>query len=213
MDNNQMSVDVFNKRADLYQEKFMDVALYHDTFDLFCHYIARHPATVLEVACGPGNVTKYLLDQRPDLQILGTDLAPNMLRLAAINNPKATFQLMDARDIGKLHHVFDAVMCGFGFPYLSKEEVITFIADAARILNTGGVLYISTMEDDYSKSGIKRSATTGDTTYTYYHQADYLTAALTANNFRIVSLTRKASRAADGTTTTDLVIIAALNKV
>lgn len=211
MDNNQMSVDVFNKRADLYQEKFMDVAMYHDTFDLFCDHITRERANVLELACGPGNVTKYLLEKRPDLQILGTDLAPNMLQLAKINNPQATFQWMDARDIGKINRAYDAVMCGFGFPYLSKEEVITFIADAARLLTTAGVLYISTMEDDYSKSGIKRSATTGDTTYTYYHQADYLTAALAANNFRIASLTRKVTPAADGTTTTDLIIIAVIN--
>lgn len=210
MDNNQMSVDVFNKHADLYQEKFMDVALYHDTFDLFCNSITRQQATVLEVACGPGNVTKYLLQQRPDLKILGTDLAPNMLRLAETNNPQATFQWMDARDIGKMNRAFDAVMCGFGFPYLSKEEVITFIADAARLLTATGVLYISTMEDDYHKSGIKKSST-GDTTYTYYHQADYLTAALTANNFRIRLITRKVSTAADGTTTTDLIIIAAIN--
>jgi ubiquinone/menaquinone biosynthesis C-methylase UbiE len=211
MDHNPMSVDVFNKRADLYQEKFMDVTLYHDTFDLFCEYLPREQATVLEVACGPGNVTKYLLHKRPDLKILGTDLAPNMLRLAAINNPQATFQLMDARDIGKMDRVYDGVMCGFGFPYLSKTEVITFIADAARLLADTGVLYISTMEDDYSKSGLKQSATTGDTTYTYYHQADYLTEALTTHHFHIVLVTRKVSVAADGSNTTDLIIIAVKN--
>lgn len=203
-----MSVDVFNKRADLYQEKFMNVDLYHDTFDLFCNSIPRKQANVLDVACGPGNITKYLLQKRPDLNITGTDLAPNMIRLAALNNPAATFQLMDARDIGKIGRTYDAIICGFGFPYLSKEEVITFIADAARLLSAAGILYISTMEDDYSKSGIKRSVSTGDTTYTYYHQADYLTVALTANDFHIISLTRKVYPAADGTPTTDLVIIA-----
>jgi len=210
MDNNQMSVDVFNKWADLYQEKFMDVTLYHDTFDVFCNSITTLQPTVLEVACGPGNVTKYLLEKRPDLKILGTDLAPNMIRLAEMNNPQATFQLMDAREIGKMDRPFDAVMCGFGFPYLSKEEVTTFIADAARLLTASGVLYISTMEDDYHKSGIKKSST-GDTTYTYYHEADYLTSALTAHHFRILTTTRKVSMAADGTPTTDLVIIAVIN--
>lgn len=213
MDNNQMSVDVFNKRADLYQEKFMNVDLYQDTFDLFCNSIPRKQADVLEVACGPGNITKYLLEKRPDFNITGTDLAPNMIRLAALNNPAATFQLMDARNIGKINRTYDAVLCGFGFPYLSKEEVITFIADAARLLSATGVLYISTMEDDYSKSGIKRSVSTGDTTYTYYHQADYLMAALTENNFDILLLTRKVYPATDGMLTTDLVIIAVKNKM
>jgi 23S rRNA G2069 N7-methylase RlmK/C1962 C5-methylase RlmI len=46
-------------------------------------------------------------------------------------------------------------MCGFCLPYLSKEEAVKLIRDAAAILNPDGVFYISTMEDDYSKSDFK----------------------------------------------------------
>ncbi|MBO9729651.1 MAG: methyltransferase domain-containing protein [Chitinophaga sp.] len=200
--------EIFNKHAEIYQEQYRDIGRYEDTFDMFCNSIREGSASVLEVACGPGNVTQYLLAKRPELQILGTDFAPNMIRLAQINNPTATFQVMDARDIGQLGNTYDAILCGFGLPYLSREEAITFIADAARVLNANGVLYISTMEDDYSKSGIKHSVTTGDSTYMYYHEAGYLTEALEAHHFHILSITRKASQGADGTPYTDLVIIA-----
>jgi 2-polyprenyl-3-methyl-5-hydroxy-6-metoxy-1,4-benzoquinol methylase len=207
MDNTQIAVDVFNKLAGEYQAKFMNVEQFKDSFDLFCNNIAREHADVLEIACGPGNITKYLLAKRPDFNILGTDLAPNMIHLAKINNPTATFQLMDARYIGKVGKQYDAVVCGFCFPYYSKEETNAFIRDASQILTATGVIYISTLEDDYSKSGI-RTSSAGDQVYMYYHEADYLTATLLENGFHILGLTRKVYPAPDGTPTTDLVIVA-----
>ena len=124
MDKTKLAVDVFDKLANLYQAKFMDVSLYHDTFDMFCNNITKQNADVLELACGPGNITHYLLSKRSDFKLLGTDLAPNMIELAKINNPSAQFQLLDSRDIRKLNKTYDAIMCGFILPYLSKEDAI-----------------------------------------------------------------------------------------
>lgn len=202
-----MAIDVFDKRANEYQAKFMDVGLYHDTFNLFCNSIKKENADILEIACGPGNITRYLLTKRPDFQILGIDLAPNMLELAKRNNPTAIFQCMDCRDIGLLEKKYDAIMCGFCLPYLSKEESIQFISDAGKLLEPNGVLYISTMEDDYDNSRLE-SSSSGDQMYVHYHEADYLTQALLDNDFEIIALQRKEYPKQDGSTTTDLVIIA-----
>ncbi len=207
MDKSKMAVEVFDKRANDYQAKFMDLDLYHDTFDIFCNNITKENPDILELACGPGNITKYLLKKRPDFKILGTDLAPNMIDLAKINNPSAIFQLMDCRDIDKIDKKYDAIMCGFGLPYLSKEESIKLISDACKLLNAHGVLYLSTMEDDYSKSGLQRSSY-GDEAYIHYHQADYLTKALQENSFRIIDIQRKDYPTTNETKITDLVIIA-----
>ncbi|SKD09366.1 Methyltransferase domain-containing protein [Chitinophaga ginsengisegetis] len=209
MDKLQMAINVFNKRAVQYQDKFMDVALYHDSFDLFCNSIPKQTAAVLEIACGPGNITRYLLEKRPDFHLLGIDLAPNMLELARSNNPQAEFMLMDGRDILRLNKLFDGIMCGFCLPYLSREEAVKMIGDAARLLLPGGIFYISTMEDDYARSGFQRSGA-GDELYMYYHQADYLVNALNANGFKIMDIQRKQYPAADGGTTTDLIIIAGI---
>jgi ubiquinone/menaquinone biosynthesis C-methylase UbiE len=207
MDKTKIAVEIFDKLADVYEGKFMDVSMYGDTFDLFCNSIQKQHPDVLELACGPGNITRYLLNKRPDLKILGTDLAPKMLELALQHNPEAIFKIMDCRDLGKLDRQYDAVMCGFGLPYLSKEDAIKLIHDASSILTDGGILYISTMEDDYSKSGL-RSGSSGDQMYMHYHQADYLTTALEENGFKIIGLTRKEYPAGDGTDITDLVIVA-----
>ncbi len=207
MDKTRMAVDAFDRRAELYQEKYMDVSLYHDTFDFFCDHVTRPNARILEIACGPGNITRYLLTKRPDFRILGIDLAPNMIELAKKNNPEAEFQLMDCRNIGRLGKTYDAILCGFALPYLTKEEAIQLIRDASGLLGPGGMVYISTMEDEYSRSRLMRSSSGEDEIFIHYHQADYLTRALEENGFTILDVQRKVYPGHDGTTTTDLVIV------
>src|SRR6476660_8726042 len=53
------AVSLFNKLAKQYQDKYMDVSLYHHSFDIFCRHISKPNAEILELACGPGNITKY----------------------------------------------------------------------------------------------------------------------------------------------------------
>lgn len=206
MDHTKIAVDVFNKLADVYQDRFMDVSMYHESFDVFCNSIKKDNPAILELACGPGNITKYLLEKRSDFKILGTDLAPNMIELAKINNPTASFQLLDFRDIKNLNQTFDALMCGFGLPYLSKEEAIQFIADSTKVLNQNGIIYISTMEDDNNKSRFQKGSS-GDEIFMNYHQADYLIHALENNGFNVIDLQRK-HYIHNEQDTTDLILIA-----
>lgn len=206
MDKTKIAVDLFDKYATNYEERFMDTSMYWESFDLFCKNISAKNAKILEVACGPGNITKYILDHHPNFKIVGTDLAPNMIELAKKNNPTASFKLMDGRAITSLRQKYEGIISGFFFPYLSKEDVIQFITDASTILNPNGVLYISTMEDDYNKSGLQRGSK-GDEIYMHYHQEDYLTGTLTKNNFNIVEIQRKESFSTTGAKTVDLIII------
>ena len=207
IDKSAMAIEVFNKRANEYAEKYMDVHLYHDTLDIFCMQIEQEGASILELGCGPGNNTKYLLEQRPDFKILATDLAPNMMELAQSNNPSVMVKLLDSREIATLEEAYDAIMCGFCLPYLTKEEALQLIQDAAQVLNANGVLYLSTMENDYEKSGFQ-TASTGDVSHVYYHEGSYLTEALLAYNFELVTVKRQDFPTQDGTKVTDLIIIA-----
>lgn len=206
VDKTKIAVDIFNKLSKFYQDKFMDVSMYHTSLDVFCNFIKKENAEVLELACGPGNVTKYLLEKRSDFKILGTDLAPNMIELAKINNPTANFEVMDCRSLNCITKYFDGILCGFGLPYLSMDEAIQFINDSSQRLNKDGILYISTMEDDNSKSGYK-TGSTGDTMYQYFHQADYLTQSLEENKLKIIHLERK-EYLYNNEKTVDLIIIA-----
>ncbi|WP_208889314.1 class I SAM-dependent methyltransferase [Polaribacter sejongensis] len=209
IERNKESVETYNKSASNYQDKFMKMDLYNDTFDTFCELIEDENSKILEIASGPGNVTKYLLRKKPGLKILGIDLAPNMIEFAKENNPKAEFKVFDCREISKIELQFDGIMCGFCMPYLSKEECEKLIYDAAKLLNSSGLLYISTMEDDYEKSGYELTSFSGENrVYIYYHQAEFLSECLKKYGYEIIDLQRKKYPEPDGTFLTDMIFIA-----
>ncbi len=209
MDHNPIAIRVFDAWAQGYDAAFMDTSLYHRSFDAFCNTIAPEDPAVLELACGPGNITKYLLGKRPDLRNLGIDLAPNMLELARANNPGASFQLLDARNIRSLGRSFDAIMAGFLLPYLTPAECLSLISDAHAVLSDHGVLYLSTMEDDPARSGFKPSSSgRGEAAFIQYYEGSVLVNSLQAHGFTVVHLDRKAYAGRDGSLTTDLLVVA-----
>lgn len=198
---------VFNKLASLYAQKYMDVSGYSESLDIFGKLINNSNGTVLEIGCGPGNITRYLLNKFPELKFFGIDLAPEMISIARSLNPEAEFEVMDCRNINVIQTKFNAVVCGFCLPYLSRQEAIQLISDSAVKLNTEGVIYISTMEDHNSKSGYV-SGSTGDQIYMNYHECSYLTEALRNENFEVVYEKHLPLAADPESITKDLVLIA-----
>ena len=160
----------------------MGLKLYNDTYDLICNAVVKNKASILEIGCGPGNITKYLLSKRPDFNIFGIDIAPNMIELAKINNPKANFAVMDSRNISEIETKYDAIVCGFCLPYLSETDSQKLIFEANYLLNDSGFLYLSFVEGDPNKSGFQ-AGSTGDRSYFYYHNLDQLKAQLLQNSF------------------------------
>lgn len=207
MDKSTHAATIFNKHAKLYEEKFMDTSQYHESFDIFCKLINKDNADILELACGPGNISKYIIEKKPEIKLQGLDLAPNMIDIARINNPQGEFMVMDCRDILKLNKKFDAILCGFCFPYLSQSEVVKLINDSFKILNSGGVIYISTMEDDYIKSDYKKGST-GDEIFMHYYLGTQLESFLKDAGFDIRQMLRKYQVGNDGEWVTDVILIA-----
>lgn len=208
MNRNETTLKTWDKLALQYQNKFMNLDLYNATYDLFCDAITNENASVLEIGCGPGNITKYILDANPNYKILATDTAPSMIELGKINVPNAQFQLLDSRDVLELDKTFDGILSGFVFPYLTKEECIEFITNSIQLLNKNGVLYFSTIEDEYSKSEIQTSSDGQFQMQVYYHQEDYLVKALVENGFKTLSISRINYEKSAGIFAIHLVIIA-----
>ena len=182
MDRYKETFETWNKVALLYQDKFMDLDLYNDTYDFFCNSISKENAKVLEIGCGPGNITKYLLSKRPDFSILGIDIAAKMIELAKENNPSASFAIKDARQIDEIKTKYDGIICGFCLPYLSPTDVQKLITDCYNLLNENGLIYISFVEGDPNKSDFQVSSS-GDRSYFYFHNLDDLKAKLVESNF------------------------------
>jgi len=182
MDRYQETFETWNKIASLYEDKFMNLDLYNNSYDLITDSIQTKNAKILEIGCGPGNISKYLLAKRPDFDILGIDVASNMLELARINNPTARFTQFDTRKLNKIEDVFDGIVCGFVLPYISHSDSLKFIKDCYNLLNEGGLLYISFVEGDPEKSDYKIGST-GDRSFFYYYDLKKLAGLLLKNNF------------------------------
>jgi 2-polyprenyl-3-methyl-5-hydroxy-6-metoxy-1,4-benzoquinol methylase len=130
----------------------MDLDLYNDTYDRFLDLIIKINATILEIGCGPGNITKYLLLQNSNIIIKGIDVLENMVDLAKLYNPLAGFDVMDSPRIDSLKVKFDAIVCGFGIPFISQSDCSKLITDCSNLLNESGILYISFVEGDNNNS-------------------------------------------------------------
>jgi SAM-dependent methyltransferase len=155
MDKSDETFETWNNIASIYQDKFMEMDVYNDTYDYICNAIPKQHAKLLDIGCGPGNITKYLLSQRPDFDIFGIDIAPNMIALAKKNNPSANFAVLDSREISTLTTKFDGIICGFCLPYLSPDESKKLLEDAYSLLHENGLIYLSFVEGDPAKSDFK----------------------------------------------------------
>ena len=206
MDRYQETFETWDKIAEIYQEEFMDLDLYHDTYDKFSKLISNPKASVLEIGCGPGNISKYLLTKNPVLKIKAIDISPNMIDLARKNNPTAEFVIMDSREIANLNDKFDAIICGFCIPYLSESDCLKLISDSEKLLNNFGILYISFVAGNYENSGYQ-TGSHGDRTYFYYHNLENIKRDLKRNAFEIVDLIEKKYNKPDGTKEIHTVLI------
>jgi 2-polyprenyl-3-methyl-5-hydroxy-6-metoxy-1,4-benzoquinol methylase len=199
--------ETWNKIASLYQEKFMDLDLYNESYDFICSTIVKQKAKLLEVGCGPGNITNYLLSKRPDFDIYGIDIAPNMVELSKMNNPGASFGIMDSRNIGEIKSRYDGIICGFCLPYLSHTDGAKFIAAVYNLLNENGLFYLSFVEGDPNKSEYQTNSS-GSRTFFYFYSLRDLEEQLIRSGFELRTIFKVEFRKSDNTVEMHTIITA-----
>ena len=206
MDQYKETFNTWNKIAELYQDKFMKLDLYNDSYDFFCDAIAKPNAKLLEIGCGPGNISKYLLEKNSHFDILGIDIAPNMIELAKKNNPTANFAVMDTREINTFTTKFDGIIAGFCLPYLSQTECQDLILNSYELLNDKGVIYLSFVEGDVKESGFKVG--NAGRVYFYYHNLDDLKDQIIKTKFQEIEIFKVAYKRSETESEIHTILIA-----
>lgn len=209
MENFELSVQRFDEFAEEYASHFDNVNGYIEHLSHFCNLIKSDNPIILELACGPGNVTRFLKDRFPESRIVALDLAPKMIEIARKALPDVDFRVMDVRAISEFQEKFDAVMCSFCLPFLSKAEAAKLIGDCSDCLVSGGVLYLSTMEGDETRAGFETTSFSGDAEiYFNYHPQIDLERAFVQSGFEIRQIKLQDYFEPDGSVTTDMIFIA-----
>jgi len=137
---------VFSRHAEAYQRRLEEVMARGEArgrMRLIELAAARPGMRILDLACGPGNLTRRLAAQvGPGGEVLGVDLAPGMIALArAAGIPNARFELMDIEQLTFADEFFDAAVCGHGLQF--APDLARALGESRRVLKSGSRLAAS----------------------------------------------------------------------
>jgi ubiquinone/menaquinone biosynthesis C-methylase UbiE len=113
---------------------------------------AQPGMSVLDLACGPGTLSRRLADQvSPGGEIVGVDLAPGMIEVArAARIPNARFEVMDIERLTFADASFDAAVCGHGIQF--APDLAAALGEARRVLRSGARFAASVPVDANNES-------------------------------------------------------------
>lgn len=133
-------------------------------FDPYASDIAQRvqdadPASVLEIACGTGIVTRHLRDRlRENVRLIATDLNEAMLAYA-MSKPGADqgieWKQADATTLPFANDSFDAVVCQFGLMFFPDKPKA--LREVSRVLSPGGA-FVFNVWDSLEKNDLARIA-------------------------------------------------------
>lgn len=100
--------------------------------------------SVLDLGCGGGRTTKYLLEYAGNY--VGVDYSEAMIAVCKSRYPEASFMVADARDLSRFESgAFDFVLFSFnGIDYMDHHGRIETLSEIRRVLKPGGVFVFST---------------------------------------------------------------------
>lgn len=190
MDPYSQIIKTWDTLAEAYEKKFMGLSDYNVSYDLFLAALRSEKAELLEIACGPGMISKYLLEKNPKLQITATDVSPSMLELAKKNCPNVKTLQLDSRNLDQIKNKFDGIVCGFVLPYLTKEDFKKFFSEVSLHLVPNGVFYVSAIDGKYDQSGLVKSSDGQHEMMNYYYSESDLKKMLTENKLNLLHFLR-----------------------
>lgn len=98
------------------------------------------PLSILEVGCGSGGPLAEFLATGAS-RLVGIDLQPSRLRIAAATFPRLSLAAADARTLPVVGSPFDCVICSTVFSSILDDKVAAAVArEVDRVLAPGGVI-------------------------------------------------------------------------
>ena len=104
-------------------------------------FISDKSGNILDVACGKGGSTRYLLKYYSPENITGINISERQLQTARTNAPGCVFLAMNATNLEFEDSSFDNIICvEAAFHFDTRER---FLKEAHRVLKPGGCLVLS----------------------------------------------------------------------
>lgn len=130
----------FDKRADKYDSEF-EGKLSEKFYCLVTENVALSDGvSVLDVGCGTGTILKRL-SQKCSIRGYGIDTEEKMIEQAVLKCPDMDIQLCSCEETPFNDKSFDIIVACMAYHHFSDKD--KFAAEAARLLKSGGRLYIA----------------------------------------------------------------------
>ena len=203
--NRTQIIDFYSKYSTQYNSKIGSLNLYDELYKSFVDNAPRK-STLLDLACGPGNVSAFLLKLIPDVKITCVDLSDEMLRIAKSRLPNAEFYQSDIVNLTIPPKAYDLVVCAFGFPFITKGDIEICAQQLNNFTHQESRIYISTMKGHTSQ--LENVSFGGDEKLLiHYHQRDYIEQTFIDNSFQLISYFEQNYPEEDGSQTTDMIFV------
>lgn len=199
------TITAYDKNCDAYNDKFKEFEPYVRMIREFIELL-EPGLKVLDLGCGPGNVSRQLMLSGKEFGIEGIDLSEEMVKLARKNVPSGKFSCRDLRDINFPEESFAAIFLSFCIVHLNETEMADLLEKAAKYLKREGRLYLSFMEG--KTDGFEKTSFSEEELFFYYHASEKVQEILRDHHLSINKLTKQGYLESDGSVTTDVFIFA-----
>ncbi|MBN2013148.1 class I SAM-dependent methyltransferase [candidate division KSB1 bacterium] len=139
---------LYSELATVYYEMYQTLFNYKQEFKKYHDILRRYQCrSVLELACGNGQLTPYFMECQYDY--CGLDLYNEMLTIARINHPDARFVRGDMCDL-QFDEKFDAIIIpGRSFCYMTtNDDMLCAFASIQRTSKQGGIFVFDNFKAD-----------------------------------------------------------------
>ncbi|WP_369192904.1 class I SAM-dependent methyltransferase [Streptomyces djakartensis] len=137
---------VFDALGTTYEEAFAGSPAHRRSLEWLLERLAPG-SRVLDVGSGTGRPTAQTLASAGH-EVLGIDVSPVMVELAARRVPAASFRCADIRDVPLADGSFDAVCVYFSLLQMSRAEQADVVRRLVRALTPSGHLVLATVPID-----------------------------------------------------------------
>lgn len=145
------TIDTYNNIVEEYIDYFNSKDLHGNVqfqkeMDILVENL-ENGSKILDVGTAIGDYPKYLTEKcNKDFEVVGVDSSENMIKKAKENSPKATFEVMDMRQLNYPDNYFDAIICLATLIHVDDETAIKILAKCDSMLKEKGLIIINVME-------------------------------------------------------------------
>lgn len=197
-------IEIYSEYSAQFDERIGSLDIYNQTYvDFIC--VAKKKQSLLDLACGPGNVSAFIQKVLPDVEMSCVDLSDEMLVLAGDKLQKASFFKSDIMALELPERKYDMIVCAFGLPYIKACDIDRFVYQVDRFSSIGTSVYISCMEGNTLTKEVMSFADLKSLDVQRHRKEDVV-ASFAKRNFSLTSFSKQDYKEADGSVTADIIL-------